>query len=153
MVFLRWPLDLENSTPKMGFWKLCMHLQEHQTVLYSTLLPERAVRCSLWQQCTQASNYISEQSHLASRIAQWVNLTTCLNFCKILPRKGKIHWNAQIHLPTFSGYMLQPPTAVGWDVHGVSWFFSQCIRKRIDLLSDVMITVTSAEYLLKERRM
>lgn len=143
MVFLRLLLDLEeNTTPKMGFWKLCVHPWEHQT----ELLQKRVVRCLLWQLCTQRSNYTCKQSHIGSRIAQWVNLSTCLNFCKILPRRGRIHWNAHKHLPTFSGYMIeQPPTTMGGDEHGVSWFSSQCVRKRIGLLSDVMITVTSTE--------
>lgn len=137
----------------MGFWKLCVHLWDHQTILCRTLLPDR-VRCPLWQHCTQGRNYASEQSHLASRVAQWVILSTCLNFCKILPRRGRVRWNAHRHPCTFSGYMQeQPPATMGGVVRVVSWFSSQCNRKRVGFLSDVMVIVTSAECLLKERRM
>lgn len=75
------------------------------------VVAKKAIMGLVWEQCIQRSIYSPEQSHLASRTVQWVKLHTCMSFCKILPRRVRMHWNAHTHLSTLPVYMQEKPPA------------------------------------------
>jgi len=95
------------------------------------------VRSPTWQQCVQRGKCSSEQPRRASRAVQWVKLHTYMSFCGIPPIRGRVNQNTHIVLSTFS---LHARTTLGnggiWLVFLVS---SQCIKKRIYILWDVLV--------------
>ncbi|TRZ15827.1 hypothetical protein HGM15179_011292 [Zosterops borbonicus] len=100
---------------------------------------------------SSAGRHVRSYNHLQGDVRKRKLYSYNKYFLKI-EKNGKVSGTKKENCP-FSYMNEQPLTTMGGDVCGLSWFSSQCIRKRIGLLIDVVVTVTSAEYLLKERRM